>query len=197
MNRPSHPAASLRNVAPILGALRHELAERSELLEIGSGSACHAISVAAEMPGLTWQTSDLEENHEDINKAIESSGLDNVLAPLKLDMRDAVTDGTYDAVFSCNTAHIMSAGAVDRMIPFVAGSLRTGGRFVYYGPFRRAGKFSTQSNAQFDTSLRSGPGNMGIRDLDELDVGAIDCDLHRERIYAMPANNLLVVWEKR
>lgn len=197
MVRSSHPAASLRNAGPILSALRHELADCSELLEIGSGSACHAISVAAEMPGLTWQTSDLEENHEGINKAIEVSGLENVLAPLKLDMLDAVADRTYDAVFSCNTAHIMSAGAVDRMVPFVAASLRKGGRFVYYGPFRRAGKFSTESNAQFDASLRGRSGGMGIRDLDELDAGAEDCGLHRERTYAMPANNLLVVWEKR
>jgi hypothetical protein len=38
---------------------------------------------------------------------------------------------------------------------------------------------------------------MDIRDLDELDGLAGESGMDRERLYAMPANNLLVVWARR
>src|SRR4030042_34849 len=55
-----------RNRAPILEVLRVELAGKSRLLEIGSGTGQHAVSLAPEFPGLVWQTSDLIEAHAGI-----------------------------------------------------------------------------------------------------------------------------------
>ena len=197
MHGVDHPASSLRNAGPILGVLRHELAGAATLLEIGSGTACHATSFAGDFPGLQWQTSDLEANHRDIEAAIAEAGRANVLPPMALDMHEAVAGQQYDVVYSCNTAHIMSGTAAKRMIDFVVNSLGSGGRFIYYGPFRRAGRFSTESNAAFDMALRSGQGDMGLRELDDLDARAAEGGLVRMRTYAMPFNNLLVVWERQ
>ena len=190
-------AAAARNAEPILGVLQHELRGCSTLFEIGSGTGQHAVTVAATLPDLVWQTSDLEQSHAGIRAWIEDAGLENVLAPTEFDVLTAATDvESYDAVFSANTAHIMSYAAVCRMFALVGAMLREAGIFCLYGPFSRAGAFSTPSNEAFDASLRARNDVMGIRDLDDLEVLARQHGMQLARLYAMPANNLLVVWTR-
>ena len=102
----------------------------------------------------------------------------------------------YDAVYSANTAHIMSLAAVEKMFAIVGMALTGGGVFNLYGPFRQNGAFNAPSNARFDESLRLRDPAMGIRDLAALDEFAGDNDMRRLRLYAMPANNHLAVWQK-
>ncbi len=195
MPRPA--PATERNSAPILGVMRHELRDRSSILEIGSGGAHHAVVISSALPHVRWQTSDLDENHAAIREHIAESGLRNVLPPLSLDVRSApVPEEQFDAVYSCNTAHIMSASAVERMLPLVATALVDEGVFCCYGPFKRDGRFNAPSNEAFDASLRSRDREMGIRDLTDIDAMLNRHDMTRQRIYAMPSNNLLVVWQK-
>ncbi len=190
-------SASARNAAPILGVLRHELRGRSAVFEIGSGTGQHAVTFAAALPELTWQTSDLEPSHGGIRAWIDEAGLDNVLPPLDFDVLSAsVPANRYDAVFSSNTAHIMSATAVQRMFELAAAMLNPGGVFCIYGPFSRGGRFSTCSNEAFDASLRARNPSMGIRDLDDLEDLAGGHGMALARTYAMPANNLLVIWAR-
>lgn len=191
-------AACARNAAPILGVLRHELHRRSTVFEIGSGTGQHAITFAAALPELTWQTSDLEQSHGGIRAWIDEAGLDNVLPPLAFDVLSAaIPVERYDAVFSSNTAHIMSATAVQRMFELAGAVLNSGGVFCIYGPFSRGGRFSTRSNEKFDASLRARNPSMGIRDLDDLEDLAGRHGMLLARTYAMPANNLLVVWARK
>ena len=190
-----YASASARNAAPILGVLRHELRGRSGVFEIGSGTGQHAVTFAAALPGITWQTSDLVPSHDGIRAWIEEAGLRNVLAPLEFDVLSAgVPERTYDAVFSANTAHIMSYAGVCRMFVLAGAMLKPEGVFCLYGPFRRGGSFNTASNEAFDASLRARNPAMGIRDLDDLEGLAGESGMRLARIYSMPANNLLVVW---
>ena len=192
-----HAEYAQRNAGPILEVLRHELEGHSDVLEIGSGTGQHATRFAAELIDVEWQTSDLDDNHEGIRSWIADAALPNVHAPLSLDVTKAELAGaSYDAVYSSNTAHIMSQGAVDAMFRLVGRVLRPHGVFVLYGPFRRAGRFNTQSNADFDASLRSRDPAMGIRDLDALDNLGAENGLQRVNLYAVPSNNLVAVWQK-
>lgn len=196
MGKP-YASASARNAAPILGVLQHEFRDASTVFEIGSGTGQHAVTFAAAMPRLAWQTSDLEQSHKGIRAWIEESGLDNVLPPVNFDVLSAkAASAAYDAVFSANTAHIMSYAAVEKMFELVGSMLRAQGVFCLYGPFSRGGRFSTASNEAFDTSLRARNCAMGIRDLDELEVLAGRNGMQLARTYAMPANNLLVIWAR-
>ena len=189
--------ATLRNSDAILSVLRHELAECRELLEIGSGTGQHAVHFSARLRDIHWQTSDLPENHDGIRAHIANSGLSNVKAPLTLDVRSAsLGSPSYDVVFTANTMHIMSFAAIEQMIPFVVACLYDGGLFIAYGPFRQGGRFNTQSNADFDASLRARDPDMGIRELEKIDGLAEHCGMRRVRTYAMPANNLLLIWQK-
>jgi SAM-dependent methyltransferase len=186
-----------RNAPPILEVLRHEFASFRDVLEIGSGTGQHAVTFASALPHLRWQTSDLDENHAGIRSWLAEVGVDNILPPLSLDVRDArVNAESFDAVFSSNTAHIMSQDAVGAMFSIVGRALRGGGRFCLYGPFRQGGAFNTPSNAAFDADLRGRDPSMGIRDLEALDELGDDAGLRRVRLYAVPSNNHIAVWEK-
>jgi SAM-dependent methyltransferase len=191
------PAA--RNTAPILEVLRREFDGVSEVLEIGTGTGQHAVVIAAAMPQLRWQTSDLVDRHAGINAWLQAAPVDNVLPPLELDVRAApfLAPASFDAVFSANTAHIMSIGAVRSMFALVGDILRGNGVFCLYGPFRVGGTFNTVSNEVFDTDLRAKSPEMGIRDLETLDGFGAGCGLHRQRLYAMPANNYMAVWTRK
>ncbi len=186
-----------RNAAPILEVLRCELPETANVLEIGSGSGQHAVYFASEMPGLVWQTSDLESQHATISAWIADSGIDNVAEPMRLDLlSDDTPVDRIDAIFSANTAHIVSLTGVRRMFEIAGDSLRHSGLMLLYGPFSSLGQFNSPSNAEFDRSLRSRNESMGIRDIEELDALAEEHSLKRKRTYAMPANNQIAIWGK-
>ena len=187
-----------RNAPPILEVLRREFCDSEHVLEIGSGTGQHAAYLAAALPHLVWQTSELDEHHGGIQAWIAHVQLDNVVPPLSLDVRTAsVEPATFDAAFSANTAHIMGLDAVSRMFEIVGDALRDGGAFCLYGPFRVDGAFNAASNEEFDTSLRRRDPVMGIRDLEALDEFAAHAGLRRRRLYAMPSNNYTTVWKKQ
>ena len=186
-----------RNGVPILTVLRNEFANSTKVLEIGSGTGQHAARFAKELPFLQWQTSDRNENHDGIRAWVNDSGLTNLLPPLSLDVLSSnVAAASCDAVFSSNTAHIMSIEAVQKLFEIVGNALTAGGVFCLYGPFRQGGEFNTPSNAAFHRTLRSRNPEMGIRDIETLDDYARDNNMARARLYAMPANNHIAVWHK-
>ena len=90
----------------------------------------------------------------------------------------------------------MGIGAVHCLFSVVGRLLSPGGVFCLYGPFNQDGAFTSKSNEYFDRSLRRQDPRMGIRDLEELDGFANNSAMRRLRLYAMPANNLIVVWRK-
>lgn len=193
---PSAPA-TVRNSDAILAVVREEFSSANSVLEIGSGTGQHAVRFAAELPWLTWQTSDLGEHHDGIRAWIAAHGSPNVREPLLLDVRDADPAGhSCDAVFSANTAHIMSIEAVLAMFGLAGRMLCQGGVFCLYGPFNLHGAFTSESNEAFDRSLRARDPDMGIRDVADLERMAGRSGLTLARRYAMPANNMLLVFAK-
>ncbi|MGI9248442.1 MAG: DUF938 domain-containing protein [Woeseiaceae bacterium] len=197
MRERPYAESAARNSAPILEVLQNEFHDCKDVLEIGSGTGQHAIRFAAELEHLHWQTSDLDQYHEGIRAWIADSELPNIRAPMTLDVTTAdVPRASYDAVYSANTAHIMSFDAVIKMFALVGKALRPDGVFCLYGPFRRAGEFNTPSNAAFDANLRSRDPAMGIRDLEALDELGEEQGLRRRNLYAVPSNNLVVIWQK-
>lgn len=190
-------AAAQRNAAPLLEVLGHEFADRTAVLEIGSGTGQHAVTFANELTHLEWQPSDVADNCPGIQAWRADAQLANVLPPLELDVRyDDVGHLRYDAAFSANTAHIMDESAVEKMFELIGRALVAGGLFCLYGPFRIGGEFNTPSNAAFDASLRQRHAAMGIRDIEALDTFALAAGMQRQRLYAMPSNNYVAVWRK-
>jgi SAM-dependent methyltransferase len=197
MNDKPFAPATERNSRPILDVIREEFRGLKSILEVGSGTGQHAVYFAAELAHVTWQTSDIEVNHAGIQAWLRHAALPNVRDPLSLDVLTAEPPvDTYDAVFSANTAHIMSFTAVEKMFSIVSSVLENAGVFALYGPFRIGGEFNSPSNARFHQSLRQQDAAMGIRHLEDLDRLADMGGMKRARMYAMPANNQLVIWLK-
>ncbi|MEM8814988.1 MAG: DUF938 domain-containing protein [Pseudomonadota bacterium] len=193
-NLPSSAAAE-RNFAPLLAALRSEFAHCRQVLEIGSGTGQHAAGFAAAMPWLRWQPSEVPGRTAGIQRWKAASAVENLRDPIELDvLSEPGLAADYDAAFSANTAHIMSENGVERLFRLLGRALPEAGRFCLYGPFREAKQFSTESNARFDRELRSSDPQMGIRDLERVDEFARRAGMRRLRRYAMPGNNLLLVF---
>jgi cyclopropane fatty-acyl-phospholipid synthase-like methyltransferase len=191
---PDAPATA-RNKDAILQVLQYEFRDCKSVFEIGSGTGQHAVYFAAAMHWLVWQTSELPENHEGIRAWIDSAKLPNVRPPLAYDAGTALGIGSrFDAVFSANTAHIMSMGEVGRMFSHVSQLLNPEGRFCLYGPFNENGRFTSDSNATFDAGLRARKSSMGLRDRQELNRLARENGMIELPRYAMPANNQLLIW---
>jgi len=100
-------------------------------------------------------------------------------------------------VFSANTCHIMSGPQVETMFEAIARLLPPGGVFALYGPFKYAGRYTSESNERFDAMLRADDPQSSLRDMAEVLALATRCALVLEEDNAMPANNRLLVFRKR
>ena len=193
MNKPYSEACD-QNRAAIQEVLDLYVENRSSVLEIGSGTGQHAVYFAAAYPWLSWQTSDLGENHAGIQAWIDDSRLDNVLPPLLLDTRGNWPATRYDIVFSANTAHIMSAREVEHMFINLPQCLHRDSLFLLYGPFNYDGRYTSESNQRFDQWLRQRDRESGIKDFAWLRDIAAQSGLECRADHPMPANNRILVW---
>jgi cyclopropane fatty-acyl-phospholipid synthase-like methyltransferase len=189
-------AACERNREPILAVLREHFADRSRVLEIGSGTGQHAVYFGAALPHLEWQTSDLPASHAGIRSWLAQAQLPNVRAPILFDVNAQWPDGRYDAVFTANTLHIMAWPEVEKLFARLPTVLAEDAKLAIYGPFNYGGRFTSQSNAQFQLTLKSWGAHMGIRDFEAVHTLAAGAGLELIEDRAMPANNRCLVWRR-
>jgi len=186
-----------RNKGPILEVLETVFADRSTVIEIGSGTGQHAVYFAHQMPHLVWQPSDRQENLPGLRMQVVEAALANLLEPIALDIDNAVWPKTgADAVFTANTLHIVSWPRVLRLFERAAALLPLDGALAVYGPFSYGGVQTSESNARFDSMLREHDPHSGIRDFQRVDELAAQHGLALIQDCAMPANNRTVVWRK-
>jgi cyclopropane fatty-acyl-phospholipid synthase-like methyltransferase len=188
-----------RNKGPILEVLARELAARRAVLEIGSGTGQHAVHFARHLPHLSWQPSEVAEALPALAGRVGLEGSVNLRAPIVLDVRSLPwpappAGGAYDAIFSANTLHIMGWAAVEDFFRGAGRTLAAGGVLCVYGPFRYGGRYTSDSNAEFDAWLHARDPLSGIRDLEALESLARAQHLVLTADHPMPANNQTLVW---
>jgi cyclopropane fatty-acyl-phospholipid synthase-like methyltransferase len=194
--KPQSPACE-RNREPILEVLRAAFADRTSVLEIGSGTGQHAVHFARALPHLSWQASDRAENLPGIRLWLDEAQLPNTPAPIELDVSQADWPAiAYDAVFSANTLHIMAWSEVETLFARLPGVMSADAILVIYGPFHIDGRALSASNVEFDAWLKQRAAHMGVRDLADIDALATAAGLERLADHAMPANNRCVVWQR-
>ncbi|MGR4068384.1 class I SAM-dependent methyltransferase [Halomonas sp. LR3S48] len=187
------PAAA-RNRQPIFDVLNAMLPERARILEVASGSGEHAVYMAEARPDWTWQPSDPNADARDsISAWREHAGLGNLLEPLPLDVAGIWPAGPFDAVVAINLVHISPWDVTEALMARSAERLREGGMLYLYGPYRRDGRHTAESNAAFDADLKARDPRWGVRDLESVVAEAQPHGFMLERTIEMPANNLSVV----
>ena len=189
-----------RNKHPILDVLRRVLTTPSSVLEVGAGTGQHAVHFAGALPQLTWQPTDRAEALPGLSARLAEEGTANVLPPFALDVSHGPwpVPGSHAAVYTANTLHIMGWPQVEAFFDGVARLLQPlpEAVLVVYGPFRYGGRFTTDSNRDFDAMLRARDPASGIRDFEAVDALAGRAGLRLREDCAMPANNQLLVWDR-
>jgi cyclopropane fatty-acyl-phospholipid synthase-like methyltransferase len=198
-NKPFSQACE-NNKRPILKVLTEVFSCHKHVLEIGSGTGQHAAFFGQQLPHLTWQTSDLLINHQGINLWLDEAGLANVQRPIVIDLNETWAmpqdNLPVDGVYTANTLHIISWPLVVKFFQAIAKNLTTKASVCIYGPFNYQGKFTSESNANFDLWLKERDINSGIRDFEAILLLANAAGLNLIDDHAMPANNRLLVFAK-
>ena len=198
-------AAFHRNHQAIWAVLEKFLVGKSgDVVEAGSGTGQHVVDFARRTPEITWWPSDLNEQHlKSIGAWRAHAGLANIRPPLRIDlsdpawcpeMHDGSGPGPLLAVFCANVIHIAPWRVAEGLFAGAARYLRPDGRLFLYGPFKREGKHTALSNAVFDTSLREGNPEWGVRDTVDLEKLGSHAGLVLRDAVKMPANNMILVF---
>jgi SAM-dependent methyltransferase len=200
-------AAFHRNHQAIWTVLQAFLAGKSgDVLEAGSGTGQHVVHFARQTPDINWWPSDYNAQHlKSINAWLIHAGLPNIRPPLRIDLSDPawcpqLHDGSGPgpllAVFCANVIHIAPWRVAEGLFEGAGRYLRADGRLFLYGPFKRDGKHTALSNAVFDTSLRERDAEWGVRDIADVEKLAAGVGLALVETVAMPANNLILAFER-
>ena len=195
-----HSPAAERNSAQIIELVRSYAPESGSALEIASGTGQHIVELAAAVPNLIWQPSDIDETR--LNSIVLRSlakQLPNLLPPIRMDVTDKGWSSFYPNqgfILLVNLLHLVSEAEVKAIICEISQSLAEDGRCVIYGPFMRDGVLSSSGDRCFHQSLIEADPNIGYKD------DAWMLDLFRQqslkiiKILEMPANNLAFVMVK-
>jgi hypothetical protein len=201
---PHSPAAD-RNKQAILDVLRTVLPAAGTALEIASGTGQHAAWFAAALPQWTWQPSDGDpEMLPAIAARTVQAGLANVRRPLLLDvlapqwpsLGEPFTQ-PLDAIYCANMLHISPWPTCAALMEGSARHLASAGVLVTYGPYLEDGVATSPGNVAFDASLRSRDPAWGLRRVEDVAGQAQRAGLVLRRRHAMPANNLLLVFNRQ
>ena len=192
------PAAA-RNRDPILNVLRGVLPEAGTVLEVASGSGEHVLHFAAHLPKLTFCPSDPSpEARRSIAAWIEASGAANIRPPLALDAAAPHWPlESADAILCINMIHISPWAATQGLFAGAGALLPPGAPLYLYGPYKRHGAHTAESNAAFDASLRAQNAEWGVRDLEAVAACAASAGFEAPLVVAMPANNLSVIFRRK
>ncbi|ODS98928.1 MAG: SAM-dependent methyltransferase [Erythrobacter sp. SCN 62-14] len=190
--------ATERNREPIAEVLARELPAQGLVLEVASGTGEHAVFFASRFPALEWQPSDPDSEALASVAAYraEYSG-HNLRAPVLLDAAAPSSWPVQEAaaILCINMVHISPWEATEGL--FAGAAQILGGKnlpLILYGPYLEQGVETAPSNLDFDASLKARNSRWGLRQAEEVDALAAIHSFARTARYAMPANNLMLVY---
>jgi cyclopropane fatty-acyl-phospholipid synthase-like methyltransferase len=197
MEIPYEPSCD-RNKDSILEVLKEVISPFNKtLLEVGAGSAQHAIYLAPHFEKLQWLTSDVPYKHSGIKLALKAAKIANIHGPLPYTIgKDDFPKQPVDLVFCSNVLHIISWKLTKTFMKTLRNRLREGSQVVFYGPFNYDGKFTSKSNEDFDTQIKQKNPDSGIRSFEDI------CKVMKKngfdlcKDYEMPANNRTLVFTR-
>jgi SAM-dependent methyltransferase len=197
--QPSFSLAADRNKQPILEVLQQVLPLQGRALEIASGTGQHVAWFAQHLPRWTWQPTDADAPAlNSIDARIAQGQLANVRAPLLLDVMSPVwlpaDTPSFDAIFCANMLHIAPWDTCAALMQGAVRHLAPSGRLITYGPYLEDEVVTAFGNIGFDEALRAQNPAWGIRLREDVEQEAGKVGLKLAQRFALPANNLLLVW---
>ncbi|RUO81541.1 methylase [Idiomarina tyrosinivorans] len=185
------------NKDTILAVLKRAFGDSQNVVEIGSGTGQHAVYFAKQLPHCHWQPTDQAHYLPDLNLRLQQQGPDNLLPAQVFDVFAAPPVGQFDALFTANTCHIMPKAGVEKLFQHLNHGLASVKTLCIYGPFNDNGVFTSASNQAFDQHLKARDPQMGLRDKQWLEQLGNDVGFSLAGMHLMPANNMLLVMQRR
>ncbi len=194
--------STTRNRIYIANALSNYIPHKGVLLEIASGSGEHGVFFQNFFTSIIWQTSDPELVHR---KSIISwiSHLDlssKMPEPLDIDVEKRPwpisnqQSSLIKGIVCINMIHI-SPWSCTKALFEESRNYLTKNQFLFlYGPFFIKDKQTSESNLNFDRSLKCQNPLWGIRHLDRVNEIACINGFEQHKIIEMPANNISVIY---
>jgi len=200
-SRLQHAPSATRNSAVILDVLKEHLPETGRALEIASGSGQHAAAFAHVFPGIDWFPSDPDERARDSIAAwSQKIAAENLNPPLDVDVTHALwhgeVEGPFNALLAINMVHITAWDVTVGLLRGAGELLVRDGLLYLYGPYRRDGALTAQSNVKFDEWLKGQNEEWGVRDMGEVERQAELSGLLLDQVIDMPANNFSLIFRK-
>ena len=196
LNAPS----AVRNTKHIVELVRNTAIKSGNALEIASGTGQHVVKLAAALPLLNWQPSDVDETRiKSIRCWSDNHHLTNLKPPCLLDATEegwAADHYGQDLILLVNLLHLISFEETKILVKEVSKALAPKGVSIIYGPFMRSGELISKSDMEFHYSLINTDPDLGYKnDLDMLNLFS-EAGLVHLSTNKMPANNLAFVSQK-
>ena len=192
--------SALRNAEPIVELVREIAIKSGNALEIASGSGQHVVKLAAALPLLNWQPSDVDETRiKSIRCWSNDHHLTNLNPPCLLDATEegwAAEHHGQDLILLVNLLHLISIEETKILVKEVSKALAPKGVSIIYGPFMRSGELISESDVEFHHSLINTDPDLGYKnDVDMLNLFG-EAGLVHLSTNKMPANNLAFITQK-
>ena len=188
-----HSPATRRNREPIFDVLKDRLREGSSILEIASGTGEHASWMASKVPLVTWQPSDvLPERLSTIDSYNVHNS--NVLPAIHLDVLGEWPTNVYDTILCINMIHISPWECCQALLQQSRSHLSSNGLLYLYGPYKKGGQHTSESNNVFDSYLRNQNPCWGVRNMETVIEEAEKSGFIFHKSIAMPANNFSLLF---
>lgn len=192
-----------RNTGPILEILKQQLPASGRALEIASGTGQHVVAFARRHREISWQPSDPEAGaRASIAAWSQQAGLKNLEPPLDIDVTQERWPGPgalekpFDAVLAINLIHIAPWAACAGLLRGAGELLGAGGLLFLYGPYRKDGMHTAESNVRFEAWLQAQNPEYGVRDIADVAREARKHGLRLDDALPMPANNFSLILRK-
>ena len=131
--------SAVRNAEPIVELVRNTAIKSGNALEIASGTGQHVVKLAAALPLLDWQPSDVDETRiKSIRCWSDDYHLTNLKPPCLLDATKegwAVDYHGQDLILLVNLLHLISFEETKILVKEVSKALTPKGLSIIYGPF--------------------------------------------------------------
>ena len=195
-----HSPAAERNVGDIVRVVCEYSPSSGNALEIASGTGQHIVELAAALPSLIWQPSDVDPDRlASITARSSEKQFANLLPPVNLDVTcTAWADlcPKQNFILLVNLLHLVSDDEVELIISGISQTLSPRGRCIIYGPFMRNGVLTSAGDEDFHRSLIEADPEIGYKDDQWILQLFQKQDLQVVKVVEMLANNLAFVIEQ-
>lgn len=196
-----HAPATARNRDVILEILKPALPPSGLIFEVASGTGEHAAHMAPQLPNHTWQPTDIEDHHlASIDAWREETDHSGILPARHFNVLEHTfetdSEDPLAAILAVNLIHISPWAVTETLIEKAAKALAPNTLLFLYGPYKRGGAHTSESNAQFDLSLKSRNETWGVRDMEAVITLAEKAGFAAPEISPMPANNFSLVFRR-